>query len=45
MSWQALNWANEQQTSSTSAQFVLILLANVADVDGFVRFVSADNLT
>ncbi len=44
MSWQALNWANEQQTSSTSAQFVLILLANVADVDGFVRFVSADNL-
>jgi hypothetical protein len=45
VSSEALRWAKRVRTGSGSTKTVLLLLADVADADGFVRFLSVKYLT
>lgn len=44
MSWRTVNWANEQRTSSTGTQLVLLQLANWATPEGDIRVVGVEAL-
>lgn len=44
MSWEAVNWANEQRVGSPSAQLVLLLMANWGTPEGRVNLVNVKKL-